>query len=326
METRTMNGEPDWQPIASRDIDKEQEPHLRISSAGKCVRAQAYTETGTPESNPPGQHATNRMALGHMAEILIIKEMERNGWETRNTVLSGEGQLELELEIPGTGRTIRGHPDGICRHPGFTNGLWVTLECKSMGAEKALEVERDGVAAVYPAYMAQIGLYSLRLHQMELVSHPGRGVFGMMDRDGRSLPPERVAWKKEDTDGTLERLAEVVKAAQAGELPEHPHPQSSSECRYCNYHTTCWGENPKPEANAEKPLVFNERPEVIQAARTWADLKPKVELARDMLQAASNSAGGADVMAEGVIGDTSSRAANGSTTPTRWSARCRRTS
>ena len=50
------------------------------------------------------------MALGHMAEILIIREMGRNGWETRYTVLAEEGQLELELEMPGAGEMTRGAP------------------------------------------------------------------------------------------------------------------------------------------------------------------------------------------------------------------------
>ena len=132
-----------------------------------------------------------------MAEILILKEMEHNGWETKNTVLSSEGQLELELEIPGAGATIKGHPDGTCRHPGFTKDQWVTLECKSMGTDQALDVEESGVAAVYPSYVAQISLCSRKLHEMKLVAHPERGIFAMMDRDGRMLPPERIAWERE---------------------------------------------------------------------------------------------------------------------------------
>ena len=167
------------------------------------------------------------MALGDMAEILILKEMEHNGWETKNTVLSSEGQLELELEIPGAGATIKGHPDGTCRHPSFTNDQWVTLECKSMGTDQALDVEESGVAAVYPTYVAQISLYSRKLHEMGLVAHPERGIFAMMDRDGRMLPPERISWEREDVDKTLEKLAEIVRSARAQELPDRPYAQSS---------------------------------------------------------------------------------------------------
>ena len=44
-----MNEELRWQPMASRDLDWEQPPHLRISGAGR---------------RPPGPQAQNRMALG----------------------------------------------------------------------------------------------------------------------------------------------------------------------------------------------------------------------------------------------------------------------
>ena len=44
-----MNEELHWQPMASRDLDREQPPHLRISGRGPA---------------PPGPQAQNRMALG----------------------------------------------------------------------------------------------------------------------------------------------------------------------------------------------------------------------------------------------------------------------
>ena len=298
-----MTEELHWQPIASLELDREQPPHLRISSAGKCHRASVYAAAGEPESNPPGNQASNRMAMGHMAEVLILKELERNGWETDHTVLSQGGQLELEMELPGTSTKITGHPDGICRHPTLTNNQWVTLECKSMGPDRALEVELDGVAAVYPAYIAQIGLYGRRMFEMQLVSHPERGVFGMMDREGRTIRPERVSWKREFIDEILAKQAGAAITAEKGELPERPYAQSSSECKYCNYHSICWGIDPEQEEEpGGKRTVTSEQQEVVEAARTWKELKPRVDKARDMLQAVSNSAGGADVMVEGIIG------------------------
>ena len=297
-----MAEELNWQPIASKDLDREQPPHLRISSAGKCPRALGYAALHTPESNPPGQQAQNRMAMGHMAEVLILKDMERNGWETKYTVLSEEGQLELELEIPGTNETIKGHPDGVCRHEGFTNNYWVTLECKSMSVDKATEVQKDRIVKVYPGYLTQISLYSRRLKELEKVSHGERGIFAMMDREGYILPQERAVWEPEEIDQTLSRLADVVNLAQSGEVMDRPYPQSSTECRYCNYHNECWGTDPDQEAPAGKQTVTSEQKEVVDAARTWRDMKPQVDKARDMLQALSNSNGQADVLVDGIIG------------------------
>ena len=296
--------ETSWQTLASEDFDREQPPHLRISSAGRCPRALGYAAQGIPESNQPGPQARSRMALGHMAEVLIIRELELNGWETRHTVLSGDGQLELELEVPDTGgQTIKGHPAGVCRHQQFTRNLWVPLECKSMSPDRAEEVRRQGIVNVYPGYLVQMSLYGRALEAMGEVDHGERAIFGMMDREGRLLPPERVAWERRYVDETLKKVTMVVQKAQQGQVEERPYPQSSSECKICSYHSLCWGMQPPAEpAPEQKKTVTTAEPRVLEAAREWAENKPKVDQARDMLQAVSNSNGGADVLVEGVIG------------------------
>ncbi len=295
-----------WQSLAAEDISREQSPHLRISAAGKCPRAQTYAAMGTPESNPPPPHALNMMALGHMAEVLIIMEMEKNGWETRHTVLSDQGQLELELPLPGADRTVRGHPDGICRHKTHTRDLWVTLECKSMSPDKGIEVQLKGIAQVYPAYIPQISLYGRRLKDMQAVSHGERGVFGIMDREGRVLSPQRVHWERQEVDATLARLGRIARDADEGRLPDRPHAQSDPDCRRCPYYSLCWETDETPEDPDEAPRQppephYPRQAEVLQAAREWAELKPRVDRARDMLQAVSNSHNQADVIAEGVV-------------------------
>jgi hypothetical protein len=47
-----MNEELPWQPMASRDLDREQPPHLRISGAGRRPRALGYAAQAVRESNP----------------------------------------------------------------------------------------------------------------------------------------------------------------------------------------------------------------------------------------------------------------------------------
>ena len=291
----TNENPPSWQTLAAQDFQREQPPHLRMSSAGKCPRAQFYALQGLEESNPPDRHAQNRMNLGHAAEILIVMDLHKNGWETDHTVLSKSGQLELEVQVPGTGVTLRGHPDGICRHPELTQNLWVTLECKSMSERKALEVESAGVGEIYPSYMTQIGLYGRRLFEMSLVSHPERGIFAMMDRDGRPLSPERVKWEPESVDGDYQRLREIIETAQENQVPERPYEHSSKTCGYCSYHTTCWGYY-KPWREKGKPVLTND-PTVLEAAETWLNAKPQVDEARQVLQDACDEAGQSDVIA-----------------------------
>ena len=49
---RGMNEELPWQPMASRSLDREQPPHLRISGAGRHPRALGYAAQAVRESNP----------------------------------------------------------------------------------------------------------------------------------------------------------------------------------------------------------------------------------------------------------------------------------
>jgi CRISPR/Cas system-associated exonuclease Cas4 (RecB family) len=293
-----------WQIGAAQYLEEPDVPHLRISSASKCPRALAYAMLGTPETEPPDEDAENRMALGHMAEILIIQGLHRRGWETRNTVLDQEGQLDLEVEIPGTGRTIPGHPDGTCRHEHYTKNRWVTLECKSMSPERGQETQERGIAATYPGYMVQIAMYSKKMHDREMVSHPNFGVFAMMDREGRFLPPERVTWDMEIYHGTMEKLQEMIAGTdEEGLLPERPYAPESNNCKLCNYHTACWGRQPsryeQPQYRKKSRAV--KEAHVMEAARRWAESKPVVDEARDVLQIACNDGGKEDIEAEGIV-------------------------
>ena len=266
---------PSWQPLAAQDFAREHHPHLSMSSAGKCARSQAYALMGIEESDPPARHAQNRMNLGHAAEVLIVMDLHQNGWETGHTVLSNSGQLELEVQVPGPKRSSGDTRTASAATPEFTQNLWVTLECKSMSERKGLEVEEQGVGQIYPAYMTQIGLYGRRLYEMGLVSHPERGVFAMMDRDGRPLTPERVSWTAEDVDRDYELIREIIETAQADELPDRPYYHGSKICGYCSYHTECWGTY-KAWQEKGRPVLTNDT-RGIDAAETWMKAKPQVD-------------------------------------------------
>lgn len=289
-----------WQALCREELDEPDHPYLRMSAAAKCPRALAYAAQHTPESDPPGEQARNRMALGHMAEILIVRDLESRGWETDHTVLSPGGQMELELKLPESGVVLTGHPDGTCRHPQFTKGEWVTLECKSMSPDRGEETQAKGMARTYPGYMAQIALYGKRLHELGLTPYPGHGVFAVMDREGRPLPPERVSWGPEFAHDLTRKMDQAAIRGEAAELPERPYPQSSQECKYCNYHTLCWGEILRTQPGGKRPKIMTGDPKIVSAAEEWARLKPLVDEARDVLQTASNQQGQADIIASGV--------------------------
>lgn len=277
-----------------------------MSSAGKCPRRLAYAYLHTPESDPPNEHSLNRMALGHMAEVLIVRSLHKAGWETRNTVLSETGQLELSVPVPDTDLLLYGHPDGLCLHPVFTKGLWVPLECKSMSVDRANETQDNGVGLVYPDYIVQIALYGQRLHEMELVSYPHKGIFAMMDRDGRPIPAQRVTWDTSLYEETLTKVSHVVKEADAGRLPVRPYPPSSTECTFCPYFSLCQTpatahrDPPGPPSTTPEPVITDD-PKIEDASRQWTQLKPLMDNIRDTLQQASNMADQADIYCAGII-------------------------
>ena len=281
---------PDWQELAVKDLDRVSRPRLRISSSGQCERALVYTAQELPETDPPDERARNMMALGHMAEILIILNLHKSGWETKHTVADG-GQLWIEVTIPGTTKVLRGRPDGICRHPDFTKNHWVTLECKSMSPDMADQVEESGVALIYPKYINQIAIYADRLHADKYVSHPHAGVFAMMDRNGRPMPPERVKWDPDKAENTLLGLRLAMERAVDGDYPDRPHPPDSFECRYCNYHSLCRG----PRVVTDEPDgpqrtgVHTDDPEVLEAALSWQSMDPEVRRTKRILQDASDN-------------------------------------
>ena len=288
-----------WQLLATEDLTKPPSPtRLRISSSGQCERALVYVAQGLPESDPPDQAARNRMALGHMAEILIILDLHQNGWETKYTVID-HGQLTVKVHITGTDLTLRGHPDGICRHPNFTKNHWVTLECKSMSTVMADRVTEQGVAAVYPKYINQISLYADQLHQKKLVSHPNYGVFAMMDRNGDPMPPERSSWQPDHALQTIERLKLALERADAGHIPERPYPPDSFDCRYCNFHSLCRGAR-TVQSEPEDPYVSGTRttdPDILEAARIWLSMDQEQKRVKRILQNASDSSGKINIIA-----------------------------
>ncbi len=292
-----------WQHSAEAELDRPFKPYLRISGAYKCPRALSYAYQRIQPSDPPDQKALNIMAIGNFAEILIIRELHRQGWETDHTVISATGQLSLKIRIPDTDVTLTGHPDGICRHPEFTNNRWVTLECKSMSPNRAEETMEKGIAETYPGYITQIALYTHILHQQGSLPNPRDGVFAMMDREGYPMPPERVTWNPELVPETLNTLSRVIRETERKEKIARPYEKQSANCRFCDYHALCWGQPKTPESGLEPTprLNLEDTPEIRQAALRWMELKPENDRIKQTLQQASDARNGIDILAEGMI-------------------------
>lgn len=254
---------------------------IRMSSAGHCPRRQAYRSLGYEESNPPDRKSRNVMALGDAAENILIGNMVEDGWDIRHTrAVPGGEQLSIGQEDP----PMTGHPDGICRHVKHTQGEWITLECKSMGPDKLDDVDENGLAVVYPEYVAQAALYARILNNHELVARPRAAVFAVMDRMGNNPAPEWVEWSAGYETALRARIAKTWETITQGDLPERPYDPDHEKCGYCPFYTACHGLEQKPPWSREE-VVFTED-EVLAAAELWLNANEARKQAREVLQSA----------------------------------------
>ena len=254
---------------------------MRMSAAGHCPRSIAYRSLGFAESDPPDQAGQNRMALGNAAELLIIKHMQKLGYETALTKESGAAQLEVTLDSP----PMTGHPDGICRHPVHTQNQWVGLECKSMYDDQMTRVETEGLATIYPEYVAQTALYANALYDRKLVAYRHRAIFGIMSRDGNVIEPQLVSWDSRRLAEVKASLGETWSHIERGHLPAAPYQPDDPKCAECRFFTTC--HNPKRlsirKTRKEAPLNIIE-PTTVELASQYQEAKDRVDAARARLR------------------------------------------
>lgn len=277
-----------WQKAFAADVADRQANHrmyLRLSQSGQCIRRLYYIEAGETPTDPPGTTVKNQLALGHALEVLALLDLQAHGWQTKHTCLEQGGQLELELAIEGRDRPVAGHPDGICMHPEHTQGHWIPLECKSMADWRAAKVESKGIAKVEPSYVMQIAMYGQLMYERGIVDYPDRGVFTLISRNGRFLPPERLKWPANLHQKGRDRLADAAARAQAGDPPPRPYDENSEDppCPFCPFKTLCWSD---VEDESLKPIIrgqstpMDHDPQLVQAMTDWQQAKQDMETAK----------------------------------------------
>ena len=262
--------------------DDEEIPILfRMSGAGHCPRRQGYRSLGYEESNPPERYNRNIMALGDAAENILIDNMIEDGWDVRHTRAVPGGE---QLSIGNTYPPMTGHPDGICRHAEHTAGQWMTLECKSMGPDKLEDVGTNGLAAIYPEYVAQAAFYARILFNHEMVAEPRAAIFAVMDRMGKNPAPEWVEWTPRYESLLRAKVTETWETVVAGELPERPYEPDHEKCGYCPFFTLCHGLERKPPWSRNE--IEFEDAEILDAAEAWLEADAQRRKARERLMAA----------------------------------------
>lgn len=218
--------------VAERESQRPRD-YLGASRIGEpCARRLVYEITHTPPD--PGKELEGRslriFAAGHVFEDLAISWLRKAGFDLRTQTRTG-GQLGFET----AGGRIRGHVDGVIVAGPQVGLAWPALwEHKALKASSWSDTAKKGVQLSKPVYYAQMQIY---MAYMGL----GSALFTALNKDTCELFHEPVAFDPPAAQALSDRAVDVLRAADAGELP--PRIAARADfflCRFCPYAARCW--------------------------------------------------------------------------------------
>ena len=209
---------------------------VRASAAGDCRRALWYTATGHAPTNPPSELALTTMEAGTALEPVVLRAMERAGWEIHPTDRENPQHVSVPL---GPALTVTGHPDATGIMPVF--GGEAVIEVKTRNPDAFKRWQMLGAERSHPNAVVQTAIYTL-------------GVFGeirdaviaCMDTGSRTwdyevIPARRLETALSDARERLEVL--VARHALIGPdpeaLPDRDFAAESWQCRSCQFLAAC---------------------------------------------------------------------------------------
>ena len=134
------------------------------------------------------------------------------------------------------GGRLRGHADGVIVAGPNVGIPWPALfEHKALGSKSWNDLVKRGLRQSKPVYFAQVQLYMAYLH-LDIA------LLTALNRDSLALHHEVVPFDASEAQRLSDRAVEILRAADAGELP--PRIAANADfylCRFCAYATRCWG-------------------------------------------------------------------------------------
>ncbi len=228
---------------------------VRASAAGNCRRALWYAATGH-EPAPPGDEALTVMETGRALEPVVLRAMERAGWE----VTPANADRPEAVTVPLTPAvTVTGHPDATGTPPLF--GDEAVIEVKTRGPSAFKRWQTLGAERSHPDAVAQAALYTYGRF-----GEARDAVIAVLDTgdrawDSETVPAERVEEALERTRAWLAPLGDHYAAhgPDPETLPERDFEAGSWRCSSCPFLATC---KPQGGEQAEEETTEDEAPEV----------------------------------------------------------------
>ncbi len=235
----------------SARFDGEGHIDVRASAAGNCRRALWYAATGH-EPAPPGDEALTVMETGQALEPVVLRAMERAGWE----VAPADPARPAAVTVPLTPAvTVTGHPDATGTPPLF--GGEAVIEVKTRGPAAFKRWQTLGAERSHPDSVAQAALYTYGLF-----GEARDAVIAVLDTGDRAWDYEVIS--EERVDDALECTRQWLvplgdhyanHGPDPAALPERDFEAGSWRCSSCPFLATC-----QPQAGVE--TAEEETPEV----------------------------------------------------------------
>jgi hypothetical protein len=144
------------------------------------------------------------------------------------------------LAFSAVNGNLRGHADGIIiAGPNPLNGAYFNYpflwECKCLNAKNWRAIERDGLAKVFPKYVAQVAIYQAYL------DNTNPALFTAVNADTCERLHFWVPFSAERAQEWSDRAALIVEATRNGELlPRAYDDPQDWRCRLCSHKERCW--------------------------------------------------------------------------------------
>ena len=229
---------------------------VRASAAGNCRRALWYDATGH-EPAPPGDEALTVMETGQALEPVVLRAMERAGWEV--TPADPERPEAVTVQVTPE-VTVTGHPDATGTPPLF--GGESVIEVKTRGPSAFKRWQTLGAERSHPDAVAQAALYTYGRF-----GEARDAVIAVLDTGDRAwdhevIPAERIEDTLARTRDWLTPLGDHLTAhgPDPEVLPERDFEAGSWRCSSCPFLATC-----QPQAGEDtgaEEVAEDEAPEV----------------------------------------------------------------
>jgi len=217
---------------AERDGQARRE-YVGASAIGNpCLRALQFSYAGVPIDTGRMEGKVLRIfRAGHVWEDELANWL-RMAVFTLDTVNPETGRQYGFSVLGGKGK---GHLDGILRAGPIPMQYPAVWECKALNEKGWQDVKKRGLALAKPLYAAQVAIDQAYLD----LTAPA--LFTALNKNTEELHHELVPFDRELAQKMSDKMAQIVTATEQHVLL--PRAYSSSdyfECRWCDFHKTCW--------------------------------------------------------------------------------------